>query len=232
MILILNPDMVPLPGSIGAMVQHLEEDATLGAVGGYCIDPEGRFEHRYAHTLPTPRTAYLETFGGRGKVRNRAYRRHALLDADFSKPVEVPQPAGGCLMLRRSVFANALADERFGIYWSDVSIARQVHDAGFRAKVFPDAVFLHDHAATAPNPAVGAKLKTDYYVGAIRYFRIHGSAGQARLAKLLFAWGIGVSTIRAIAEVLLRLHPRQHLRRQVRVLADFLRDRSPFADRQ
>lgn len=228
-VLILNPDMVALEGSLDALLRHMEQEPSLGAVGGHCVRPDGAFEWRYVHRLPTPWDLFVFCFVPPGRAeRLRSYRRYALLDEDFSRPVEVEQPAGGCLMVRRSLFPADLASQRFGIYWSDVEIARRIRDAGFGAKVFPDARFVHDHDPLPADPRLGRLLRTDFYVGALRYFRTyHGRWGGA-WAKALLLSGILWRTCRKAGAVVLRREPRDAWRDQVAFLRDFLRGRNPF----
>ncbi|MCA1810506.1 MAG: glycosyltransferase family 2 protein [Halobacteriales archaeon] len=195
LLLILNPDMVAQEGAFDALVRHMDADPGLGGIGGYTLTPEGRFE-KYLNRFPTPYAVFLTRFvKGRRAERSPAHRRYHMVDTDFSVPQEVQQPAGGCLAVRRSLFAGQLLlDPAFGIYWSDVELAQKVWRSGHRILVFPDARFIHDHAARN-DPRGGVLLNLDYLVGSAVYFRRYGGWGAAVAAKLLFGAGFLASLL-------------------------------------
>jgi len=200
-------------------------------VGGFCVRPDGTMEQRYVRHLPTPRLAYLHLFvDGAKAAKDEGFRRYAMLDDRFQGPTEVPQPAGGCLMVRRSLFPGRLADPRFGIYWSDVSIARQVKDRGLRCMVLPTARFLHDHDERRPAPEVAYRLSSDYMVGCVRYFRLHDGAAAARQAKRLILRGLTQRLLHKLGAVPLGREPPGNLGRHLRLMRDVLADRNAFLE--
>lgn len=186
LMLLMNADHAARPGAIDAMVRHMDEDASIGGIGGYSLDVNGKFE-KYANRFPRPYDVYLNQFVARQKAeRNEGFRRYHMMDVDFDGPTEVPQPAGGLYMIRRSLFPDGLMSDAFGIFFSDVEISRKIHDRGFRSMVFPDAPFLHDHNwAKRPVTERSLLVDLDFYVGCARYFRIYDGLGAWLKAKLL-----------------------------------------------
>lgn len=232
LVLLLNADMVVLGGAIDAMVRHMDQDPRLGGIGGHCLKPDGTFERRYARRFPTPRTAYLQFFADERRAERRAaFRRYALLDEDFAGPIEVPQPGGGCLLVRRDLFPSGLASDCFGIYWSDVEVARRIHDAGRLVKVFPEARFVHDHSSPPPADLQARdRVRTDFYVGAVRYFRIYEGRRAAAAVKALFAAGMVKRLARKTAAAAIGREPWHEPRRYARLVADFLGERNRFLE--
>lgn len=229
LVLSLNSDMVALPGALDAMVGHMDADPRLGAIGGHCVRTDGSFEWRYVRRFPTPWLAYVSTFWPAEKAAARAkYRHFTMLDEDFSRPIEVPQPAGGCLLVRRSLFTDAPVSDRLANFWSDVAIARRVHDAGGRIMVFPDARFVHDHAEAPPGQPTPWTMRNDFHVGGVRYFRLFEGRGAAAAAKALFTYGLAKRLAWKVREAARGRAPAEEARGQARLILDVLRDRNTF----
>lgn len=232
LVLLLTPDMKAHPGALAAMEKHLRDDPGLGGLGGWCTWPDGSF-HRYHNRLPTVRTAYLTTFGDKARnERDAEYRRYHMMDEDFAKPVEVPQPAGGCFLVRREIFPNGLMSPLFGTYWSDVEVARRVRDAGRKVMVFPDCRFTHDHDFSPKSgPDLRPFLALDYYVGAWNYFRLYEGRGAAARLKLRFGLAIAGRFARDLAAWALRRKPWREARRNGFLLRHFLASRNVHLER-
>ncbi len=232
-VLMLNPDMIVHEGSIDAMLRHMHEDASIGGIGGYGLDASGRFE-KYVNRLPTPWVVYCTQFRPRHKVeRLPAYRSYHMLDDDFDNALEAPQPAGGCIMVRRALFGGELMSPTFGIYFSDVEVAQKIYNAGKRVMIFPDAKFTHDHDRTGkPDPDFGLVLELDYYVGCAHFFRKYGTLGQWLAVKVLFATRLLMRLLTVEwLDVVRGRQPASRLPKRVGLLWDFLRGHNRFVVR-
>lgn len=241
-VLLLNPDMVARPGSISALVSTLEQDPRVGAAAGLVLRRDGEVERRYLRRLPTPWAWYVQSFRSqRRATRSKAYRHYAMLDvaveaATVGKgpakaPIEVPQPGGGCLLIRMEFLREGLADDAlYGIYFSDVDLARRMADAGAKTLLVPGAQFLHDHADIRTTAARSWRVSADYYAGAVRYFRRwHGRRGAA-WARTLILWGLLFRLAHKTAAVALRREPAAALADHARVTGSFLVGRNPLLE--
>src|SRR5581483_9546953 len=184
--------------------------------------------------FPRVRDVYLTNCVRKEKaMKDEGYRRYHMMDVDFAKPVEVPQPAGGLLMVRRSVFPDGLMGPEFCVFWSDVEIARRVYAAGKRIMVFPDAPFTHDHNwARKPVTESSLLVDLDYYVGCARYFRKWEGRGAALRVKLSF--GARLLGRLVVIEFPAALRGEQSWaiwRARARLLWNFLRDRNVLLER-
>lgn len=187
-LLLLNPDVRPLPGSIDALLARLDSEPSVGAVAGQTLRPEdGRFE-KYVNRLPRPYDIYLTQFVRREKAeRNEGFRRYHMLDDDLSTVADVPQPAGHCILLRRDAVGDELMSPDFGLFFSDVEVATKLARAGRRILLEPAAQFVHDHDRTPrPPSATSLLVDLDYYTGCARYFRKYWGTGAALQVKVLF----------------------------------------------
>lgn len=232
--LFFNADQMATPGFFDTLVRHMDEDPSLGGATGHSTSPRGDFE-KYLNRFPRPYDLYLTNFVPREKAeRNAGYRRYHMLGEDFSGPVEVPQPAGGCLLVRRALFPDGLMSPEFGIFFSDVEVARRIHAQGKRIVVYPDAPFVHDHNWTKkPTTPASLLVSLDYYVGCARYFRKYDGLGAYLQVKLLFgARLLGRLLLVELPDALRGRETWEVWRTRAKVLWAFLRDRNLLLERE
>lgn len=232
--LFFNADQLATPGFFDNLVRHMDEDATLGGATGHSMSVKGEFE-KYVNRFPRPYDLYLTNFVRREKAeKNEGFRRYHMVDVDFSRSVEVPQPAGGCLLVRRALFPEGLMSPIFGIFFSDVEVARKIYDRGKRIVVFPDAPFVHDHNwAAKPVTSNGLLVNLDYYVGCARYFREYDGYGAYLQVKLLFgARLLGRLLLVELPEAIRGRERWEIWRTRAKVWWAFLRDRNLLLERE
>lgn len=231
LVLVLNPDMVAEPGSIDALVACFD-DPQVAAAAGCVLRPDGEVERRYLRRLPTPWSWYVQSFrSGRRALRSKAFREYAMLEADVSRTTDVPQPGGGCLMVQRSWLAEGLAPaDLYGIYFSDVDLAKRIADGGGRVLVTPEARFHHDHTDIRGTAARPWRVSADYYVGALRYFRRWHGRRTAAWVRLLATWGLLWRLAHKSVAVPLGREPRGAWRDHCKVLGAVLRGHNPLLE--
>jgi hypothetical protein len=62
-LLFLNPDSVLAPGALRRMIEVLESNPSIGMVGGLLCNPDGSEQPGGRRVFPTPRRAFMRTFG-------------------------------------------------------------------------------------------------------------------------------------------------------------------------
>ena len=226
-ILFLNPDIKVLEHSIDNMVSHLLEDPTLGAVAGYYVFPDGRF-HKYYNRCPTIWAYYVTVFFPTGLASHfNSYRQYHMLDTDFSKPVEVPQPAGGCLLVRKELFDTGYINPVFCMFFSDVDVCRKIYLAGKRIMVFPDCKVLHCHDyASRSEGGKGYLYAIDLFVGCANYFRIYSGLKAFLAVKILFGTMLLLRALLFLGKYLLGKSSRKKVQEKFRILYCFLLNRN------
>lgn len=231
-VLLMTPDRYPVDDALDRIMERFEEDDRLGAIGGFCVSPTGRFEQEQLRGLPTVWQSYLCTFwNGRGAERFPSLKNYFLAGTDFTQPAFVPQPQGGALAFRRRLIEPPLMDERFGIYCSDIEVCRRIADTRMRTVVYPDIRFVHDHEHKPPSPVSGPILTLDYYVGLATYHRRYDGIGAYLALKLLF--GIQLVAWLALegAAVLVRRQTLIQFRRHARVVFGFFLNQNPIVEK-
>lgn len=229
----MNADLYPKPGAVDALVRHLDEDESLGAAGGYVLDPSGVFE-KYLNRFPRVRDVYLTRFVAEERaLQDEGYRSYHMVGEDFTRPVEVPQPAGHVLMVRRALYPEGLLSPEFGVFFSDVEMARKVYLKGKRIMVFPDAPFVHDHdRSKRAQSEIGLLIDQDWYVGCGRYFRKYGGPGDYARVKLMFGSRLlGRLLLVELPDAIMGREPWRIWRARARLLFDFLRDHNELLAR-
>ena len=179
-LLLLNPDTLVHPGSIGALLEYLQAHLEVGAVGPRILNPDGSLQIS-AHPFPT--------------LFREAWR---LMHLDHVLPLSQYPPArwasmqpqvvdvlmGACILLRRElVEPGSVFDEQFFVYSEEVDLCRRVHLAGWQLHWLPSVVITH-YGAQSTCQAAG-QMFLELYRNKIRYFRKHQGLWGARVYKLL-----------------------------------------------
>lgn len=141
-LLLLNSDAFPRPGSIAALVAHLEERPQAAVVGPRLLNEDGSLQQS-CFRFPSPLQAWLENlwitvlFSNHQSLGDYRFWLH-----DGSR--EVDFAVGACLLVRRSVY-QALGgfDERFFMYQEEADWQRRMHDAGWLVCFTPTAEVVH-----------------------------------------------------------------------------------------
>ncbi|MEM9599195.1 MAG: glycosyltransferase [Acidobacteriota bacterium] len=192
-ILVLNPDILPLPGALGGLLAAVEgatrdgDDSNSGIGTAGIVPalehPDGRPQHRWQlQPLPTAATLLLQTFflaGSRGPI---------------SPPPEgtaIQQPAAAALALDRRVLeeVGGFDPSFFPAWFEDVDLARRLHRGGHRLEYRPSIRFQHDMGGSVPALGYGPFLWV-YYRNLCRYLRKHHGPAAALAARGLLPLGM------------------------------------------
>ncbi len=147
-VLVLNPDVEVLPGSLGALVAALQRDPGLGAVGPRIEDLDGSL-YPSARRFPDLVVAAGHAFLGFIAPANRFSRAYKLLDWDHSTTGEVDWISGSCILFRRSAYDEVRGfDERYFMYAEDVDLCWRLRRAGWRVAYEPAGRVVHAGAVS------------------------------------------------------------------------------------
>lgn len=144
--LLLNPDIVVLPGAVDALLGFADRHPRAGIIGPQLLNEDGTVQDSCRRfytfrTLLLRRTPLGKLFPDSGTVR-----RHLMRDFDHASARPVDWVLGGCLLVRREALARCGAmDERFFLYFEDVDWCFRMWQAGFEVVYAPEARFVHRH---------------------------------------------------------------------------------------
>lgn len=150
LLLLLNPDTVPTPGSIDAIVAFARAHPGHGVYGGRTLREDGRLDPRSCWGAMS-----LWSLCCFATMLDVVGRRTRLFDPESlgAWPRDSIREVGmitGCFLLAEAGAWGRLGglDERFFMYGEDADLSFRARRAGFRPIMTPDAEVLHVGAAS------------------------------------------------------------------------------------
>lgn len=144
-VLLLNPDAVIQTG-VEALREACERPQAAAA-GGKLVDACGNSQIGFmVRRFPSPAALCFEALLiNRLWFRNPVNWHYRCLGLSYAGPIEVEQPAGAFLMIRRDVWEKLGGfDENFCPVWfEEVDFLKRAHDAGLGIWFTPEAVAKH-----------------------------------------------------------------------------------------
>jgi GT2 family glycosyltransferase len=142
-----NPDVVPEPDAVAALVSFGDDRARCGLAGPRTVWPDGRWQPT-RRRFPTVRgTIVRRTPLRRLRPPLESQRDHYLLDEDVAGPVEADWLLGAFLLMRRAMLTELGGwDEGYRHYVEDIDLAYRAMRAGWERWYVPGAQVTHDWA--------------------------------------------------------------------------------------
>jgi GT2 family glycosyltransferase len=171
-VLLLNPDIRVVPGSIEILERLMDEHLRAGAVGGYVN------EKYLPRPLATPWSVVRENLG---------------VPVAPSNAPEVGQAAAAALLVRREAYAAAHGfDERFFPAWyEDVDFCRSLRAQGWDVRFAREAEFVHEGGYSAR--ALGSSdFAAAYYRNQLRYINKHFGPAAELVVRFSIVAGMAV----------------------------------------
>lgn len=186
--LLVNPDLIILPGAIHRLAAFMRENPRCAIVGGEIVDPRGRFQ-------PTCRrfpNYYNVLFGRRSLLRrlfpgNRVSRSYLYLDLDTSRPQRVDFVEGSLVMIRMPAWREVGGfDNDFFLYLEDADLCRRLCQTGWETWWLPRAYGIHFRGETFRTDNIRPRIH--HSCGYVRYLSKH----TARAPGGLLWWLLGL----------------------------------------
>lgn len=139
--LLLNPDTVVRPGAIGALLNFMQANPTVGIAGSRLEDPDGTPQSS-AFRFPSIFSELEDSF--RLGLITRLLDRWRIAPPPPTEQCQTDWVAGASMMIRREVFESAgLMDENYFLYFEEVDFCLQAHRAGWRCWYVPESRVVH-----------------------------------------------------------------------------------------
>ena len=196
-VLILNPDTVVEPGTVKALVDALEGDAGLAAVGPRMENVDGSL-YPSVRRFPNFTVAFGHAFLGLVWPHNRYTRSYRMLDWDHDRPAaDVDWVGGACLLVRRSAFDTVGGfDEQYFMYVEDVDLCWRLGRAGWRIGYEPAGRVVH--ALGGSSRLEPYRMIAEHHRSLLRFVS-KSSDGPRRVLLPIVAAGLAVRTVGAWA---------------------------------
>jgi GT2 family glycosyltransferase len=147
-ILVSNPDVLFLPGTITRLQRHLERDPRAG-----CVVPKGYWDPECSgrlppNTLPTLRELWWTTLAAFFPRSSHRYAeklaRKWVQVWSATAPIELPMMSGCMFLIERAFFERiGRFDERYPLYYEDTDLSLTIRKAGRAVVQVPDAHLVH-----------------------------------------------------------------------------------------
>jgi N-acetylglucosaminyl-diphospho-decaprenol L-rhamnosyltransferase len=192
LILLLNDDAVLQPGSLGLMMEALEAEAAIAAVGPKLISPDGSVQW-YNTNCRFPRL-YCMLLGWLGLtlfLRRRAWTRDLLTNyRDEEHGGETDWIGGACLLARRRDLEQiGFLDESYYYGAEDVDLCYRFHRAG-RKVVYLSHVQVTHFGSASLKRLQTIEFKMINLRALLRFKRKHASWPESLLWKLTISAGL------------------------------------------
>ena len=184
-LLVLNSDAELRPGAIDHLVETMQSDGRLAAVGPLVTNADGTYQPQCRRGRLTPLNAALYFTGlARFQSPDRAYIHP---EVQFSEAEDVAALSGCCVLLRRAAFdAVGGFDDSMRLYGEDLDLCYRLRDDGWRLRFEPAACVLH-HGGKGGTEARPWHSRYHYHRSMARLFRKHGAA-----AYPLYGWAVNL----------------------------------------
>lgn len=172
LLLLLNPDVQVLEGTIDRLAGFMEATPVAGACAPKLTYPDGRMQ-RSVRGFPTPGALAADFLGlARLFPRSPQLGRYRMTFWNHDTLREVDQPMASAFMVRRRALLQVgLFDEQFPLYFNDVDLCYRLRQAAWRIYFVPDAVAIH-HVAASTAQARRRSLRLSQQ-GLLRFYRKH-----------------------------------------------------------
>lgn len=174
-IMVLNPDVTALNGSVNKMFKFMEANPRVGIAGPKLINPDGSFQIS-CRTFQTLKLIILRrTPWGLLPSAKQELNRHLMLDFDHKNNREVDWFIGACMFLRKEMLDKVgLFDERFFMYLEDMDLCRRARMNNWNVYYIADAEMVHLYERASMNDSWNFwklnKLTRWHIASGIKYF--------------------------------------------------------------
>lgn len=179
-VLILNPDVVPLSGSIETLVDYIDKHADVGMVGPCLLNFDGSVQNSSFKFYDLLTIVYRRSFLGRFPFAKKKLDSYLLKDRNHNSIYPTDWLMGSAYMVSREAFKRVgLMDEKFFMYMSDVDWAKRFWENGYKIIYNPDSKMYHYHQRASKGPFdifdVFFKKESRWHLtDAIKYFKKYG----------------------------------------------------------
>jgi len=182
LILLLNPDTVLTTGVLECMTKFMAGNPHIWALGPQLLNLDGTVQHS-CRQFPDPMIMLCE-FTGLSRLfpKNNTFGRWRMGYFDHLTPLEVQQPMGACLMVKREALEKVgpLDEDNFPMFFNEVDWCLRISRAGGRLYFLPQAKVFHHHGVSTRR--VRKAMIISSHQSLARYFSKHY---PGRLSTLL-----------------------------------------------
>lgn len=145
-ILLLNPDCLLEPDALQVMLDELDSDDEVGAVGPLILNMDGSEQRGCRRDIPTPWQIFCVGIGLHKLMPDHPrFRSFNQIGAELpDEPAQVQSVSGACILIKRETIERVgLFDERYFLHFEDLDWCLRVGRAELQIYFVPQAVAYH-----------------------------------------------------------------------------------------
>lgn len=147
-LLLLNPDTEPLPGSLATLVDFYATHQGAGVVGGKLLNADGSVQPSVRQFPTTLVLCLLLTRLARLFPNLSVLKKYFMKGYSYEQETSVDQVMGACFAISRRAFqVLGPLDEGFWIWFEEVDYCLRARRAGYAVWFTPRAAVVHHGAA-------------------------------------------------------------------------------------
>jgi GT2 family glycosyltransferase len=144
MVMLLNPDTELIGNTMKQMMDFMDNHPDCGVLGPKLLNTDGTLQ-RSCKTFPTlASTVHNALFLDSLFPSSKRFGKHFMTWWDFDEIMEVEQPMGSALLIRREVLDSVgLFDQNIFIWFDEVDLLYRIKEAGWKIFFTPFAQIKH-----------------------------------------------------------------------------------------
>jgi N-acetylglucosaminyl-diphospho-decaprenol L-rhamnosyltransferase len=200
-VMVLNPDTEVLGDAIDRVVDYLDRQLDVGALGPQLLNPD-RSVQSSRRRFPTLTTAFFESTWLQGLAPRGLLAHYYMDDVAPDHTHEVDWLNGACTVFRREALdrVGVYDAQNFFMYSEELDLCRRVKEAGWKIVYLPGAQVVH-YVGKSSDQAVAAR-HIYFQTSKVHYFRKWHGAFQANLLRLSllsqYVWQIGLEGVKGL----------------------------------
>ena len=186
-VLVLNPDIVFLEGSLAILLDFLKSHQDAHVVTPRMLGPDGRLQAGCRRREPTPGSMLARLLGlGRLFPTSRALAGYTYGDLSESITHKVDSASGSFMFFKREVLEEVGGfDERFFMYAEDLDWCRRARQKGFGIYYHPETTVVHMRGASSDKCAL--KSLWHLHRTGLMYIKKHHRSDYFLAFRMIFA---------------------------------------------
>ena len=144
-ICIINPDVIIKDDTLQKLLDKIEENDEIGAIGPRIINTDGTIQHSCKRSFPTPLNSLFRLFKlDKLFPKSKIFGKYNLTYLDIDKEHEVDVLSGAFMFIPRKIFKliNGF-DERFFMFGEDIDLCHKIKDLGYKIIYSPITEIIH-----------------------------------------------------------------------------------------
>ena len=177
--LLLNPDVICLPGMLEELIKVMEQDQKIGIAGPKLMNMDGSVQpsrRRFANFwVMIIRALHIDSL-----IKDLpSIDRYLMSDVVFDAVTEVDWVTGAVMLLRKEALNKVgLFDERFYIYFEDEDLCCRMWQQGWKICYISNSQAYHAHLAEGRKKIL-SKANLHHITSALKMFiKYHGNIAK------------------------------------------------------